>query len=674
MSGDANPRRRGHAKNRNRGPKPSNTPKDASEVERAELELTSGRHRDFRTFAESYLQIQTKRGSFQHLRLNKSQEFRECLLEEMEEAGVPLWVWEAKARQLGCSTHIQGRMAHRCFTNRDKSALIAAHESGPAEEIFKKIKLFYDNMPSGMKPLQKYNNRAELDLRAPSGPYGLRSKVSIVTARNKESARGVTARHIHLSELAFYPDPEGFLLGTLQTAPGLPGTMVYVESTCRGAGDYHHTQYLAARVWWQDENGDPDPPPWMKLKQRHPGNPDNKFYALFTPWFLMDEYQSPLRLTEQQFKLSFDPLEQRLWEEFSEYLTLEHLQWRRETIAAKCGGSVKRFQQEYPATDEEAFAHTGMLAFDRDGVARQERKHSCYCSVCRPSTGEPSPPDNDCPPHQFYELYDGSISDDSRRRVWRQMTPQLVEMSPGEGRLSVWRQPIRGRRYVVWADVSKGAIGSDFDHAVVMDVGNFEQVAEWRGQLRQDEYATVLILLSMFYNDALLAAEVTGVGAGLAVMLEQSHYPYLYKRSTQASGYGRGPQSLVTGWSTDAATKPAMVTNMDSGIKHDELKIRSRIGITEMGAYRMMVLHSPDGAESNRARWGAPKGKHDDACMALMGAFLLAKYQPGAGRKGLVPTVRDMGRPHDEWTEADWKKYERQLRREARARSGVRRQ
>ena len=64
-------------------------------AEIAEIELTSGEHGDFSGFAEKHLFIQTKKGELLPFKLNKSQVIRQKMLDEMEEAGVPVRVWEA---------------------------------------------------------------------------------------------------------------------------------------------------------------------------------------------------------------------------------------------------------------------------------------------------------------------------------------------------------------------------------------------------------------------------------------------------------------------------------------------------------------------------------------------------------------------------------------------------
>lgn len=621
----------------------------------AEAELTSGQHADFAKFASEHLFIQTKKGDLSPLRLNRSQQFRESLFCAMEEANIPIRIWEAKARQLGCSTHVQARMAWKCLTTKDESALVAAHADPSSRLIFQKAKLFYQHLPASLRPRSKYNNRQELDLRDPKGPSGLRSRFSVMTAASVEDARGSMLRQCHMSEVAFYKSPEKFFLATLQAVPDEPGTMVYAESTCNGTGDFHHHMYLSAKVWegWEEI------PPWMELKQDNPGNPDGDFYALFSPWFLMEEYRRALPTPEEEYRESLDLDELDLLDKFEGWVTLEHLQWRRATIATKCGGSLERFHQEYPSTDTEAFAASGSPAFDKDLVRAHRAEHGCYCEFCaRPDFPEKAPT-NDCPPHTRWELVDATTS---RRglsdRYWTTYKPSVQPVA--EGRLSVWKEPRQGSKYIVGADVGVGGPNSDFNHAVVFDLHRLEQVAEWRGRVELHNYADILMLLSARYNRAWLAPEITGIGAGLIASLQRTHYPFLFRRQQLDSTAG---PTVLLGWDTNRRTKPAMVTAMQQLLRDDVVTMRSQIVLEEIFQYRRTVLLRPDGADSNEARFEAPSGGHDDAAMAAMIGANCAFYMPGAGSEARTPDAPSKRKGEDQYgyTEDDWERIEGRL-------------
>jgi hypothetical protein len=635
-------------------------------AEIAEDELTSGDYDDFSSFAANHLFIQTKKGDLVPFELNKSQRLRQKMLDEMDEANIPIRVWEAKARQAGCSTHIQGWMFHRCITKRDEVALIAAHADHSVHSIFTKAKMFLDNLPVKLQPLTKYNNRAELDFRAPTGASGLRSRLSVMTAKSAEDARGTTARLAHFSEVAFYKQPERYFLATLQSMPDEPGTFAYAESTCNGSGDFHHTMYLSAKVWQEELY------PWMCLKKKYPGNPDSDWYAYFTPWFIVDEYKKPLNCSEEEFVASLDGAEKELLEKFGEWVTLENLSWRRSTISSKCGGSIGRFHQEYPSTDEEAFSSSGSPVFDRDAVQMQKEVHGCWCPLCLPYAGAERPGKNVCPPHKWYEIRDKSDYPLGRERLYSTYHPAVDEVMEGNGRLSVWREPVSGARYIVSADVSKGTNSRDWDHLCVFDLATLEQVAEWRGKVELDELSPLCLLVALHYNNAILAPEVTGLGAGLIALLERSRYWNLYRRITTDTLGGPG---VHLGWDTNRKTKPAMVGLMQKALKEGYVKIRSRQVLDEMEAYTRTILYSKDGIDSLQARMSAPPGKNDDACVSAMIANAVAHYTPG-GMMKINATEVDMDKAmdHNQWSDDDWSTYEQSQSAARRMLSGKRRQ
>ena len=222
--------------------------------------------------------------------------------------------------------------------------------------------------------------------------------------------------------------------------------------------------------------------------------------------------------------------------------------------------------------------------------------------------------------------------------------------------MSVWRHPEPGERYVVSADVSKGSNSRDWDHICVFNLATLEQVAEWRGKLELDELSPLCLLIALHYNNAILAPEVTGLGAGLIALLERSKYWNLYRRiSTDTIG---GP-GIMLGWDTTRKTKPAMVGLMQKSIKDGYVKIHSRQILDEMEAYTRTVLYSKDGIDNLQAKMGAPPGKNDDACVSAMIATAVAHYTPG-GMTKVNDTAVDMEKAmdHNRWSEEDWDTYE----------------
>jgi len=424
--------------------------------------------------------------------------------------------------------------------------------------------------------------------------------------------------------------------------------------------------YLGARVWQEE------PYPWMPLKRKYPGDPDSTWYAYFTPWFVVEDYVRPLKVPEGEFVASLDGAEKELLDKFGEWITLENLVWRRETISSKCGSSVERFHQEYPSTDEEAFSASGSPVFDREAIQLQKNVHGCWCDLCLPYSGAMKPKMNVCPPHKWYEIRDISDYPLGRERLYSTYRPKVDEVMEGAGRLSVWGEPELGSRYIVSADVSKGANSKDWDHLCVFDLATLEQVAEWRGKIELDELAPLCLLVALHYNNATLAPEVTGLGAGLIALLERSKYWNLYRRVTTDTLGGPG---IMLGWDTTKKTKPAMVGLMQKALKEGYIKLRSRQVLDEMEAYTRTILYSKDGIDSLQARMSAPPGKNDDACVSAMIANAVAHYTPG-GMTKINATEVDMDKAmdHNRWSHEDWDEYERSSSLTRRLLSGRRRQ
>jgi len=630
-----------------------------------EERLTSGDYDDFPTYARDILKIQTKRGALDPFIFNTPQELRWNLIRQIQELGEPVRIWEAKARQTGCSTFCQGYLFQQCTTQEDQTALVVAHTADTAHEIFTKTKLFHAHMPDELRPITKYDNRQAIDFREPNGKGGLRSRYTVVLPKHATSANGITARKIHVSEIALFTSPRQFMLNMLQTVPDEPDTFVYVESTCEGAGDYHHEMYLAGRVMGEL-------PPWMPLKEKYPGNPDSQWYVIFTPWFLMEEYSKPLKVTPEAFMATLDQDEQELLDRFGEWVSLEHLQWRRETIATKCGGDLAGFRQQYPSTDEEAFGATGRLVFDREALARQEKLHVCQCEMCQPYIGYETSETNDCPEHQWCEIVDDSDWMASRgERLFTTYKPKVFDGMPGTARFSIWKKPEERRSYVAAADVSAGHEDGDWDVISVYDEQSLEQVAEWRGKVDMVEFADICMLVAIYYNHAMLAPEVTGAGQGLMAMLQHTRYYKLYRRTnlTQVGSYG----SSILGWSTTAHSKNQAVGLMIKALHEEYMRIRSRVTLDEAMAYRAAIVTS-DGEGTKMLRMSAPSGGHDDALMATIIACAVA--HAGNRLNKLARPTAAQPNPLDSstWTNEWWDTFADENGANARSLAGLYRQ
>ena len=173
--------------------------------------------------------------------------------------------------------------------------------------------------------------------------------MKIATAKGKEVGRGQTVHAVHCSEVAFYPDPESLMLSLKQAVPDLPGTIVILESTANGAGNWFHQEWFAAKAGESD------------------------FIPLFFPWFMHDEYSF------RDTTLTYDrPDQGRAGDDARSSTASGSRNWHGGggASATSAATTSPKFQQEYPNDDHEAFLTTGRNIFPQDTPGRVLRRPS----------------------------------------------------------------------------------------------------------------------------------------------------------------------------------------------------------------------------------------------------------------------------------------------------------
>ena len=248
-------------------------------------------------------------------------------VERQYNQGKPVRIVVLKARQLGISTSTEGIMFNWGFMHPGTNGLIATYENDQSEDLFNKVQYFWDTWPYKELFNLKYATKHHFHW------IETNSKLRVATAGNRTGARGSTLHAVHLSEVAFYADPRKFLLGLKQTVPNRHKTIVVLESTANGVGNYFY------EFWNEAMEG------------------GNDYVPLFFPWWKHPEYRLPTTLT---IRSELDPDEKHLLRLGASY---ENIAWRRWAIANLTEGDLDKFMQEYPSTDEEAFITSGRPIF-----------------------------------------------------------------------------------------------------------------------------------------------------------------------------------------------------------------------------------------------------------------------------------------------------------------------
>ena len=255
-------------------------------------------------------------------------------------------------------------------------------------------------------------------------------------------------------------------------------------------------------------------------------------------------------------------------------LTKEQLAWRRMKLQNMTDPGM--FPQEHPANDTEAFLSSGRSVFDWM-VLNQHRSAALKVKW-----------------RGFLQNIDSNIR---------------LEVRP-DGELTVYRQPNRGSRYVISADVAEGVPGGAYSVADVFDCDSWEQVAQWRGRINPVLFGNVMADLGMYYNSALLAPEINNHGIATFAQLENLQYPNLYTRPDAHNG-GVGS---ANGFQTTSKTKVIIINELGEAVRNMDAKINSDVTLDEMQGFVVNV----DGTYAN-----ADGEKTDSVMSAAIGIHVL---------------------------------------------------
>lgn len=274
--------------------------------------------------AERLLRVRAKDGSLQPLRANRAQKEYE---RRRGRRNIVL-----KARQMGISTWVAGRMLLRTLLRPGTLTLQVAHNQRSAEDIFRIVRRFYQQLPEEMREgVWRCSQQNRRQLVFPM----LDSEYRVESAADVNAGRGLTVQNLHCSELARWPRDAAATLAGLQAALSPTGELV-LESTPMGAqGCFYEL--------WSDAAG-------------------SGLVKHFFPWWWEASYVgSRVEAGEQTDE------EQRLVER--EGLSTAQIGYRR-TLQA----SFRRMARQEFAEDATAcFVASGSCVFDTDVLDRRLR-------------------------------------------------------------------------------------------------------------------------------------------------------------------------------------------------------------------------------------------------------------------------------------------------------------
>src|SRR5579859_1790160 len=195
-----------------------------------------------------------------------------------------------KARQLGVTTWVAARFFLRTITRPGTLTVQVAHDQESAEEIFKIVHRFHENLPEGLRVDGVRSVRAALRTSRSSVSQivfpELDSEYRIESAADPNAGRGLTIQNLHCSEVARWPRDAAATLASLRASVPAGGEIV-LESTPNGAAGCFYEEWQRQGVaesgysrhffpWWYEHRyaiAGADPHPFsddeIALAQKH---------------------------------------------------------------------------------------------------------------------------------------------------------------------------------------------------------------------------------------------------------------------------------------------------------------------------------------------------------------------------------------------------------------------
>ena len=500
----------------------------------------------------------------------------------------PVKVIILKARQMGFSTAVEALCYWWTSTNFNINSVIIGNDEKSSLNLYRMFRRYFDNTNILFKPSVRYNTKSDLTFEKfdeNGKQIGLGSAIKIETAKNKSAGRSDTVNFLHASELGAWENGEDLVASLMQTVPDAEvmekPSMVFLESTAEGRGNYFHKEYVAAV------------------------NKKNNYQPLFAPWWILDTYERDATFEDlgqlNDYESFLVELMKKGHETLGHKFTIKEASIPRKIAyyrrkAKDFAATPERLPQEYPSTWEEAFIASGKNVFNPLALQEMEK---------------------DATPLEDVDYYKITPLED---RPYEEFELEKVQFEPNEtpddftykAPLKIWEKPKPYKEYVIGADVAEGLKGGDFSVATVVDISTMEVVARWRGHCDPDKFGEILGALGTYYNYALIGVEVNNHGLTTVQKLRDTFYTNLYKRERGYDQDWEEPTSNL-GWKTDMRTKRLMIDDLIKLIRERVIKDKDIVFINEAFSY----------VRDERGRMNAEEGSHDDVVMSTAIAYRL---------------------------------------------------
>jgi len=579
---------------------------------------------DFEFSAATEDKIQDKETkAFIPLILNKGQRILVAEFERQRLAGVPIRILLVKARQWGGSTVTQCYMSwlQRYWFENWHSCIVALNQT-QAVNIRTMYKNLIAKLPRWSDPItfKRFEGTELIRIIPERG-----CRIQIGSATKPDALRSFDFSMVHLSEVGLWKDTkeakgDDVAMALYSTVPDVPGTMIVMESTAKGVGNYFHRQYLAA------------------VDNKEHGA--NGIRPVFVGWFVdarytrryLDRYPST-----EQFVSTWTEYNWWQWEQGA---TLDGIYWYNRYKKEKNWNDFQ-MKSEYPTTAEEAFQTKSGRYFSDDLLSwlKQNVRQPKFIGDIRgdATVGEKI--------MENVRLYPNDALQSEVLKIWINPKDNIPDGKKVKNRFLV-TVDVGGRSYRAdWSVISV------FDRiSMAGEFGALERAALWRGHVDPDLLAYKAAQIAHYYDDALLVIESNtyeskNKKSDDAAVSEGDHtytvldtlagiYENLYRRRTAPDNKDDKATRHI-GWHMNKSTKYLAYDDYTVRIREGDYMEYSQDAANEA----MWLMNAPGG------KIEAMEGTHDDiqdttavGCYIAFGGMEPVKIVEDAPRR--TPSVR----------------------------------
>lgn len=539
---------------------------------------------DFEFWASTCVFIRDKiSGQEVQLKLNRSQRKLLARLEKQRLSGKPIRVILLKARQWGGSTFLQIYMAWiQIFWKVNWNSAIIADVEDQANNIRGMYSLMASRHPEYVQTvtLKPYERSQKTRVMKERGNI-----IAVGSMQKPEGLRSFDFKMAHLSETGLWKETKGKKPEDLAQAiragiPNVAYSLVAVESTAKGVGNFFHREWLAAK----NRKG------------------LEKYEPVFVGWHEIEMYEEKITQAEiPDFIKKFTEYQWWLWEYCG--ATLDAIKWYI-NFKERENYDDWRMQSEFPSDDVEAFQSTGHRAIPQPLVAYARSTCEAPALV-------------------------GDVTGKAIKGVDALYNIKFTE--DHTGKLQIWALPDAlpmKNRYCVFVDIGGRTANADysvikvFDRYWLLEGGKVEVVAVWRGHLDQDLVAWKAAQIGAFYNNALLAVESNSLrkekeateGSHFLTILNEiaPYYENLYTRTSPDKVREGAP--VMYGFHTNEQSRSMIITTLIAALRDQQYTERHLITCDEMDTFEVTAS----------GKFEAVEGNHDDCVIVTAGGLWLA--------------------------------------------------